>query len=84
MTDQWDLYDMEHVTFNPRGMSREKLQEGFEWLNSSFLSWNSIFRRLFKIHRSLQIFGPMNFGFHKAWKKGIRPKINCPETSLII
>jgi len=84
LTDQWDLYDMEHVTFNPRGMSREKLQEGFEWLNSSFLSWNSIFRRLFKIHRSLQIFGPMNFGFHKAWKKRIRPKINCPETSLII
>jgi radical SAM superfamily enzyme YgiQ (UPF0313 family) len=84
LTDQWDLYDMEHVTFVPKGMSPEKLQEGFEWLNSSFLSWNSIFRRLFKMHRSLQIFGPMNYGFHKAWKKRIRPKINCPETSLII
>jgi radical SAM superfamily enzyme YgiQ (UPF0313 family) len=69
LTDRWDLYDMEHVTFVPKGMSPEKLQEGFEWLNSSFLSWRSIFRRLFKIHRSLQIFGPMNFGFHKAWKK---------------
>jgi len=21
---------------------------------------------------------PMNFGFHKAWKKRIRPKINRP------
>jgi radical SAM superfamily enzyme YgiQ (UPF0313 family) len=67
VTDRWDLYDMEHVTFLPKGMSPEELQEGFEWLNSSFLSWNSIFRRLFKIHRSLQIFGPMNFGFRKAW-----------------
>jgi radical SAM superfamily enzyme YgiQ (UPF0313 family) len=69
LTDQWDLYDMEHVTFAPRGMSPEKLQEGFEWLNSSFLSWGSILRRLFRIHRSHQIFGPMNFGFRKAWKK---------------
>jgi radical SAM superfamily enzyme YgiQ (UPF0313 family) len=68
MTDQWDLYDMEHVTFLPKGMSPEELQEGFEWLNSSFLSWRSIFRRLFKIHRSLQIFGPMNLGFRKAWR----------------
>jgi radical SAM superfamily enzyme YgiQ (UPF0313 family) len=78
LTDQWDLYDMEHVTFIPRGMSSEKLQEGFEWLNSSFLSWGSIFRRLFKINQSLQIFGPMNFGFHKAWKKRGRSKINRP------
>jgi len=69
LTDQWDLYDMEHVTFIPRRMSPEQLQEGFEWLNSSFLSWGSIFRRLFKIHRSLQIFGPMNIGFRKAWKR---------------
>jgi len=69
LTDKWALYDMEHVTFVPKGMSPEKLQEGFERLNSSFLSWGSMFRRLFKIDRSLQIFGPMNFGFHKAWQK---------------
>ena len=69
LTNQWDLYDKEHITFVPSGISPEKLQEGFEWLNSSFLSWHSIFRRLVRIHRSLQIFGPMNFGFHNAWKK---------------
>ena len=77
LTDQWDLYDMEHVTFVPKGMSPEKLQEGFERLNSSFLSWGSILRRLFRIHRSLQIFGPMNLGFRKAWNKRNRPPINC-------
>jgi len=78
LTDQWDLYDMEHVTFVPRGMSPEKLQEGFEWLNSSFFSWRSIFRRLFKSHRSLQIFGPMNVGFKKAWKRRIKPSLVIP------
>jgi radical SAM superfamily enzyme YgiQ (UPF0313 family) len=84
LTDQWDLYDMEHVTFVPKGMTPEKLQEGFEWLNSSFLSWGSIFRRLLRIHRSLQIFGPMNLGFRKAWKKRNKSKIDRPETPLKI
>jgi radical SAM superfamily enzyme YgiQ (UPF0313 family) len=79
LTDQWDLYDMEHVTFAPKKMSPEKLQEGFEWLNSSFLSWGSIFRRLFRVHRSVQIFGPMNLGFHKAWKERNRHKIHHPD-----
>jgi len=46
--------------------SPEKLQGGFEWLNSSFLLRGSIFWRLFKMNRSLQIFGPMNLGFRKA------------------
>jgi len=76
LTNQWDLYDMEHVTFLPKGMTPEKLQDGFERLNSSFYSWRSIFRRLFKIHRSVQIFGPMNLGFKKAWERvrtGQRP-----------
>lgn len=69
LTDQWDLYDMEHVTFVPKRMSPEQLQEGFEWLNKNFLSWRSILNRLFKVHRSLQIFGPMNLGFRKAWRR---------------
>jgi hypothetical protein len=72
LRDKWNLYDIEHVTFVPKGMNPEKLQEGFEWLNASFLSWGSIFRRSFKPHCSLQIFGPMNFGFRKAWKKQAR------------
>ncbi len=84
LTDQWDLYDMEHVTFVPKGMSPEKLQEGFEWLNSSFLSWGSILRRFFKVHRSVQIFGPMNLGFRKAWKKRNKSKIDRRETPLKI
>jgi radical SAM superfamily enzyme YgiQ (UPF0313 family) len=75
LTDQWDLYDMEHVTYVPKKMSPETLQEGFEWLNASFLSWGSIIRRLFKMNRSIQIFGPMNLGFRKAWMKRIRAKI---------
>ena len=83
LTNQWDLYDMEHVTFIPKKMSPEELQEGFETLNTFFLSWGSLFRRLFKMNRSLQIFGPMNFGFRQAWKKRSRPNMSGSETPLI-
>jgi radical SAM superfamily enzyme YgiQ (UPF0313 family) len=69
LTDDWDMYDMEHVTFRPMGMSVEELKEGYEWLNANFLSWSSILRRTLKVHRSIQIFGPMNVGFRSAWKR---------------
>ena len=69
MTNDWDLYDMEHVTFRPRGMSIDELQQGHQWLNANFLSWGSILRRILKVHRSVQIFAPMNVGFRSAWKR---------------
>ena len=28
-----------------------------------------VFRRVFKLHRSLQVFGPMNFGFRSAIRR---------------
>ncbi len=71
-SNAWQDYDMEHVTFIPRGMTAAELQEGYDWLNSSFYSFSSMFRRIFKLHRSLQVFAPMNFGFRNA----IRRKVN--------
>jgi hypothetical protein len=67
--DKWDLYDMEHVTFILSSMSLRKLRKGFEWFNSSFLLWGSVFPMLFKMNRSLQVIGPMRFSFNKVWKK---------------
>jgi radical SAM superfamily enzyme YgiQ (UPF0313 family) len=68
-SNAWQDYDMEHVTFTPLGMTAEELQAGYEWLNSSFYSFSSMFRRIFKLHRSLQVFGPMNFGFRNAIRR---------------
>ena len=62
-------YDMGHVNFHPAGMTAEELQAGHDWLNSSFYSFSSMYRRIFKLHRSLQVFAPMNFGFRSAMKK---------------
>ncbi len=67
--NNWQDYDMEHVTFFPKGMSVRQLQEGYDQLCHSFYSFGSIYRRVFKLHRSVQVFGPMNIGFRSAIRK---------------
>lgn len=73
-SNDWRDYDMGHVTFQPRGMSVAELQEGHDWLNRSFYSFRSMYRRIWKLHRSVQVFGPMNLGFRSAIKKTVRKK----------
>ncbi len=69
ITTDWSRYDMAHVVYKPKNMSVEELQDGYLAANRQFYSWGSMFRRLPAFRRSLQIFGPMNWGFRKAWKE---------------
>lgn len=69
LSSDWRDYDMEHVTFRPSGMTPEQLQEGYEHVSREFYSFPSMFRRIFKLHRSVQVFGPMNVGFRSAIRK---------------
>ncbi len=73
ISNDWRDYDMEHVNFQPKGMTVEQLSKGYEWLNSSFYSFPSMYRRIFKLHRSLQVFGPMNIGFRAAIRRKRSP-----------
>lgn len=41
----WDLYDTAHVVFEPRGMTREELEEGYGWCYRRLFSHGSIWRR---------------------------------------
>ena len=43
---KWSLYDVEHVVFEPKLMSPERLQEGLQWSWEQSYSWPSFFRRL--------------------------------------
>jgi len=69
ISNNWQDYDMEHVTFQPKGMTVQELQNGYDQACRSFYSWGSIYRRLFKLHRSVQVFGPMNIGFRSAIRR---------------
>lgn len=69
ISNDWRDYDMEHINFQPKGMTVAQLQEGYDWLNRSFYSFPSMYRRIFKFHRSVQVFGPMNIGFRAAIRR---------------
>ena len=69
ISDAWQDYDMGHVTFQPSDMTVEELQAGHAWLNRSFYSFSSMYRRICKLHRSVQVFAPMNFGFRSALRR---------------
>ena len=71
-SNDWRDYDMGHVTFEPRGMTAAELQAGHDWLNRSFYSFGSMWRRIVKRHRSVQVFGPMNLGFRSAIRRSGR------------
>ncbi len=71
ISNDWEDYDMGHVTFRPMGMSAEALQAGHDRLNRSFYSLGSMYRRICKVHRSVQVFAPMNFGFRSALRKTV-------------
>ncbi|MDD5285873.1 MAG: radical SAM protein [Desulfuromonadaceae bacterium] len=69
ISNDWRDYDMEHINYQPKGMAIQELQDGYDWLNSSFYSFASMYRRIFKLHRSVQVFGPMNIGFRAAIRR---------------
>lgn len=72
ISNDWRDYDMEHVTFRPKGMSVTELQNGYDQLCQKFYSFKSMSRRIFKFHRSLQVFIPMNIGFRAAINRKVK------------
>jgi radical SAM superfamily enzyme YgiQ (UPF0313 family) len=69
LSRDWDLYDMDHVVFRPRGMTVEQLQEGHDWANRRFYSYRSVLKRFWPLRRSHQVFLPSNWGMRRAWKR---------------
>lgn len=69
ITENWSMYDMAHVVYKPKNMTVDELQEGYLRVNRSFYSFGSMLKRLPSFRRSIQVFGPMNWGFRSSWRK---------------
>nr|MCS5650002.1 DUF4070 domain-containing protein [Dehalococcoidia bacterium] len=41
----WSLYDTSHVVYQPKGMTAEQLQEGYEYVYRRLFSYKSIWKR---------------------------------------
>lgn len=66
-TQDWDLYDTRHVVFEPKGMSRTQLKEGYEWAYQAFYSWANI-AKASQNHASLNQ-RLRHFAYSAGWKK---------------
>ena len=63
----WDQYDTRHVVFQPKGMSREQLQAGYEWAYREFYTWGNIYRasqQHVALNQRLR-----HFAYSAGWKK---------------
>lgn len=59
----WALYDVEHVVFQPRNMSPERLQEGLHWAWRQSYGWSSIARRVAGSRCILPLSISLNVGY---------------------
>jgi len=75
LSRNWDLYDMNHVVYKPRGMSIDQLQEGHDWANQRFYSYPSMLKRFWPIRRCHQVFLPANWGMRRAWNLLAKPTL---------
>lgn len=61
--EDWSLYDVEHVVFQPKQMSPERLQEGLQWAWKQSYSWRSIGRRVFGSRCAIPLSVMLNVGY---------------------
>jgi radical SAM superfamily enzyme YgiQ (UPF0313 family) len=59
----WSLYDVEHVVFQPRQMSPERLQEGLEWAWKQSYTWRSMTTRVAGSRCVLPLSISLNLGY---------------------
>jgi radical SAM superfamily enzyme YgiQ (UPF0313 family) len=71
----WSKYDLYHVPFTPKNMSKKELIEGMEYVRKNYYSWPSIMKRVIYNSRKLGMFSTMfnlflNWSYKDNQKKG--------------
>ena len=76
LTDDWSLYDGQHVVFQPHGMSPRQLMEGTERAWKRTYSLRSIAARLARSRTLLPIAVPTNLGY-RFYAHNLQRFYNC-------
>jgi Domain of unknown function (DUF4070) len=66
LTRDWSIYDANHVVFQPKKISPERLLEGYLSALKHVYSVPSIFKRLWGTTAWKNFFYPMNLGFKQS------------------
>jgi radical SAM superfamily enzyme YgiQ (UPF0313 family) len=76
LTRNWELYDGQHVVFQPKNMSVQELQEGHERTWKKVYSLGSIARRIGKSRTQLPIAVMANLGY-RYYANHLHTHYNC-------
>ena len=74
--ENWDLYDGQHVVFQPKQMSIEELEEGHERAWKRVYTWSNITRRLWKSKQQLTVGVAANMGY-RFYANNLTTHYNC-------
>jgi radical SAM superfamily enzyme YgiQ (UPF0313 family) len=66
VSQDWSLYDSNHVVYRPRGMTPDQLLAGYTRAVKESFSLKGIFGRLWGTTAYKPFFYPMNFGFRQS------------------
>jgi radical SAM superfamily enzyme YgiQ (UPF0313 family) len=66
LTQDWSLYDANHVVFKPRTLTADQLLEGYYRVFKEVYSFPSILKRLWGTTAWKNLFYPMNLGFRQS------------------
>jgi radical SAM superfamily enzyme YgiQ (UPF0313 family) len=76
LTRDWSRYNGKtDVVFQPRLMTPDALQAGFEWARREFYSWGSIWARLSRSRTGLEWNLLRNIGYHRAIHRQPAPRL---------
>lgn len=67
VTKNWDLYDTRHVVYKPNGLTKEEIENGYNWAYKEFYKWNNIIDASFA-HDTLK-HKLKHFFYTGGWKK---------------
>ena len=69
LSRDWSTYDANHVVYQPKSFSPEKLLENYQRVLQEVYSWPSVFKRLWGTTSWKNFFYPMNFGFRQSVRR---------------
>lgn len=72
LTSDWSQYTITNVVFEPKNMSPETLQQGFNWAWQEFYSLGSISRRLARVQQYRAILWALNLNIRKRFRNFLR------------
>ena len=76
LTRDWELYDGQHVVFQPKNMSAKQLEEGHQYAWKKVYQWSSIAKRLWNAKNFQPLALSVNLGY-RFYAHSLHKFYNC-------